>query len=107
MATGSLQIHANPVSADIVIRSLAGAQRQPQEPEPDLVTINEATENLIHQLRGCPTDLAKLVEAVRWRPLRVVAIPAEAIIHWRKDDPRSWKLVLEWLTAMDVEVNLD
>jgi len=69
--------------------------------------INEATENLIHELRGSPPDLAKLVEAVRWRPLHVVAIPAEAVIHWRKYDPRSWMLVLEWLTIMDVEVNVN
>jgi len=69
--------------------------------------INEPTENLIHELRGSPPDLAQLVEAVRWRPLRVVDIPTEAIIRWRTDDSRSWKLVLEWLTIMDVEVNVN
>jgi len=36
-----------------------------------------------------------------------VDISTETIIRWRKDDPRSWKLVLEWLTTMDVEVNLN
>jgi hypothetical protein len=69
--------------------------------------MSEATENLIHELRGSPTDLAKLVDAVRRRPLHVVDISTEAIIRWRIDDPRSWKLVLEWLTTMDVEVNLN
>jgi len=69
--------------------------------------INGATENLIHELRGSPTDLAKLVEAVRWRPPHAVDISTETIIRWRKDDPRSWKRVLEWLTTMDVEVNLN
>jgi hypothetical protein len=69
-------------------------------------TINEPTEHMIHQLRGTPTDLVRLVEAVRWRPLHVVAIPAEAIIHWRTDEPRSWNVVLEWLTTMDVEINV-
>jgi len=69
--------------------------------------IDEATGNLIHELRGSPTDLAKLVEAVRWRRLHAVDISTEAIIRWRKDDPRSWKLVLEWLTTMDVEVDLN
>jgi len=68
---------------------------------------NAATDNVIPELRGSPTDLAKLVEAVRGRPLHVVDISTEAIIRWRKDDPRSWKLVLEWLTTMDVEVNLN
>jgi hypothetical protein len=71
-----------------------------------VTTIGEATENMIHQLRGRPADLVELVEAIRWRPLHVVAIPAEAILHWRSEEPRSWKLVLEWLTIMGVEVNL-
>jgi len=66
----------------------------------DLVT------RMIHELRGGPADLVQLVETVRWRPLHVVAIPAEAIVHWRTDEPRSWDVVLEWLTTMDVEVNV-
>jgi hypothetical protein len=83
------------------------APQGPWEDEMDLVTtITEPTEHMIHELRGTPVDLVRLVEAVRWRPLHVVAIPAEAIIHWRNDEPRSWKVVLEWLTTMDVEVNV-
>src|SRR2546427_11621924 len=96
MATESAYAHANPVSADVVIRSFAG---------PQLVTIDEPTENLIHKLRGGPTDLTNLVEAVRWRPLRVVEIPAQAIIHCRKDDTRSTQLVLERLTTSRVQVH--
>jgi hypothetical protein len=69
--------------------------------------INEATDNVIRELRGSPTDLAKLVEAVRGRPLHVVEISAEAIIRWRNDDPCLWKLVLEWLTTMDVEITVN
>ena len=69
--------------------------------------INEATDSVIHQLTGSPTDLAKLVEAVRGRHLHVVDISAEAIIRWRNDDPCLWKLVLEWLTTMDVEVTVN
>ncbi len=71
-----------------------------------VTTITEPTEHMIHELRGTPVDLVRLVEAVRWRPLHVVAIPAEAIIHWRTDEPRSWNVVLEWLTTMDVEINV-
>ena len=66
----------------------------------DLVT------QMIHELRRGPADLVQLVEAVRWRPLHVVAIPAETIAHWRTDEPRSWNVVLEWLTTMDVEVTV-
>jgi hypothetical protein len=69
--------------------------------------INEATDSVIHELRGSPTDLAKLVEAVRGRPLHAVDISAEAILRWRHDDPCLWKLVLEWLTTMDVEITVN
>ena len=73
----------------------------------DLVAaINEPTENMIHQLCGSPADLVQLVEAVRWRPLHVVAIPAEAIVHWRTDEPGSWNVVLEWLTTMGVDITV-
>jgi hypothetical protein len=69
--------------------------------------INAATDDVIHELRGSPTDLAKFVEAVRRRRPHAVDISAEAIIRWRNDDPCLWKLVLEWLTTMDVEVNVN
>jgi len=69
--------------------------------------INQATDSVIHELRGSPTDLAKLVEAVRGRPLHVVDISAEAILRWRHDDPCLWKLVLEWLTTLDVDINVN
>ena len=69
--------------------------------------INEATDRVIHELRGSPTDLAKLVEAVRGQPRHVVDISADAIIRWRNDDPCLWKLVLERLTAMDVDITVN
>ena len=68
--------------------------------------INEAADGVIQELTGSPTDLARLVEAVRGRPHHVVDISAEAILRWRNDDPYLWKRVLEWLTVMDVEVNV-
>jgi hypothetical protein len=68
--------------------------------------INEATEHLIHELRTTTGELWELVDAVRWRPLHVVAIRAEQIVRWRTDDADSWQLVLEWLTQMDVDVDL-
>ena len=71
-----------------------------------VMTIGEATENVIHQLRGRPTDLVSLVDTVRRRPLRVVIIPAEVVMYWRTEEPGAWTLVLEWLTTMNVEVVL-
>lgn len=70
------------------------------------VLLDEATEHLIHELRGGTGDLWDLVDAVRWQPLHVIAVSAEQIVRWRTDDARAWQLVLEWLTRMDVEVNL-
>jgi hypothetical protein len=64
-----------------------------------------ATDEVLHRLRSMPTDLVQLVEAVRTRQFRHVVVPAETILHWRNYDPQSWQLVLDWLTAMDV--NLD
>jgi len=80
MATESLLIRKSPMTTDVAVRSFGDS---------------------------LPTDLIELVNAVRCQPLHVVAIPAEAIIHWRQDEPRSWKAVLEWLTTMDVEINVN
>lgn len=71
-----------------------------------VTTIGEATENVIHQLRGRPTDLVSLVETVRRRPLHLVVIPAEVVVYWRAHDPHEWQLVLEWLTTMGVKVDV-
>jgi hypothetical protein len=73
----------------------------------DLATIRQATQRLIHELAGRPTKLRELVDAVRRQSLPIVALSAEEIIHWREDEPRSWELVLEWLTIMDVEINVN
>ena len=80
MATESLLIRKSPMTTDVAVRSFG-----------DLL----------------PTDLIELVNAVHCQPLHVVAFPAEAIIHWRQDEARSWKAVLEWLTTMDVEINVN
>jgi hypothetical protein len=64
------------------------------------------TETLVRELQGRSRDLTELVDAVRRGPLRAVGIPAEKIIHWRRDEPHSWELVLEWLTLMDVEIDV-
>jgi hypothetical protein len=60
--------------------------------------MDRATEQLLRELRGSPTDLAKLVERVQRCPGRVVAIPGPALARWRKDDPDAWERVHAWLT---------
>ncbi len=69
-----------------------------------LPTIDEAADKLLRELRGSPTDLAKLVERIHRRGRRVVAIPAKAITRWNKDDPKSWERVREWLTRRGVQI---
>ena len=69
-----------------------------------LPTIDETADELLRELRGSPTDLAKLVERIHRRGRRVVAIPAKAITRWNKDDPKSWERVREWLTRRGVQI---
>ena len=72
-----------------------------------LPTIDEAADKLLRELRGSPTDLAKLVERIHQRRRRVVAIAAGAITRWNKDDPNSWERVHEWLMKHDVRIRVD
>src|SRR6267142_1577477 len=64
----------------------------------------DETEKLLGELRGSPTDLAKLVATVNQRHRRIVAISAQAIARWNKDDPTSWARVREWLTMRGVRI---
>jgi hypothetical protein len=61
-------------------------------------------EELLKKLQTSPTDLRKLVEAVWLRGCPVVAIPARAIERWRRDDPASWRLVLDWLVSRGTRI---
>ena len=69
----------------------------------DLSALDEATEQLLHELKRSPTDLAKLVMRVACRRRTVVPISVAAIARWNKDDPDSWARVSEWLTTRDVK----
>jgi hypothetical protein len=66
--------------------------------------MDTATETLLRELRGSPTDLAKLVVTVQQRRRGWVAVSAPAVARWNRDDPRSWTLVQEWLTREGVDV---
>ena len=63
------------------------------------MALDEATEQLLHELKGSPTDLAKLVMRTAHRRRTVVPISAAAIARWNKDDPDSWGRVRAWLTT--------
>jgi hypothetical protein len=66
--------------------------------------MNKVTEQLLQELDASPTDLAKLVRAVLHKHRGVLAISADTITRWERDDPRSWSLVRQWLTLMGVKV---
>jgi hypothetical protein len=68
---------------------------------------DQATEALLCDLRGSPTDLAKLVKRIHQRRRTLVAISAKAITRWNKDDPNSWERVRGWLTEHDVRIRVD
>jgi len=69
----------------------------------DLSALDEATEQLLHGLKGSPTDLAKLVMRLAPRRRTVVPISVAAIARWNKDDPDSWERVRAWLTTRGVQ----
>jgi len=69
--------------------------------------MDEATEKLLRELRGSPTDLAKMVARIHQRRRGVVAVSANAIARWNKDDPHAWARVRDWLTKRVVRLLID
>jgi hypothetical protein len=65
---------------------------------------DEVTEQLLHELKESPTDLAKIVKALHDEGRTVVAISPRAIARWQKDDPGSWARVRGWLTKRGVRL---
>jgi hypothetical protein len=92
--------------ADKVQERYADGFRERRAAEEDRSVVDEVAERLLRELRDSPTDLAKLVGATLRRRATVVAIPSAAIARWEKDDPRSWRLVEEWLVTRGVRIIL-
>ena len=59
--------------------------------------LDSATEQLLHELKESPTDLAKLMVRVAPQRRTLVPISAAVIACWNKDDPDSWDRVRAWL----------
>jgi len=70
----------------------------------DPSTLDGTIDELLRDLRGSPTDLAKFVTRVHQRHCSVLAISEKAIERWNRDDPDSWKRVREWLTMRGVRI---
>ena len=74
------------------------------ESDEAVVWADATTERLLQQLRGTPTDLAKLVTAVHQRHRKVVAVSPNAVLRWQMDAPDAWKRVREWFMTRGVTV---
>jgi hypothetical protein len=68
--------------------------------------MDAATENLLRDLETSPTDLKRLVISVIWRNRTAIAIEAEAIARWERDDPRRWSAVQEWLLSQNITITV-
>ena len=68
--------------------------------------MDAATENLLRDLETSPTDLKRLVISAIWRNRTAIAIEAEAIARWERDDPRRWSAVQDWLLAQNITITV-
>jgi hypothetical protein len=90
--------------------SLAESDQHGEQPtrssrhDNDGAPLDAATTELLRELHGSPTDLAKMVRRVHQRQLAVVAVSPDAIARWQKDARRAWERVHEWLIARGVRV---
>jgi hypothetical protein len=60
--------------------------------------------DLLNDLRGSPTDLARLVEAVVRDGVPYVKIPVQAVRSWERRVPDHWAKVASWLAAQKIAV---
>jgi len=66
--------------------------------------MDNATETLLQDLQGSPTDLRKLVVHTLRRTRTEVAIKSEAIARWTREDPGRWAAVQAWLGSRGIKI---
>ncbi|HKZ07867.1 MAG TPA: response regulator [Methylomirabilota bacterium] len=54
------------------------------------------TSDLLAELRGTQTDMARLVEAGAQAERAYVVVPAQAVTAWMQREPDAWAKVVEW-----------
>jgi hypothetical protein len=57
------------------------------------------TDELLVELRGSPTDLARLVREAASTKRRHVVVSSQALRGWTRRDPEAWAKVAAWLAA--------
>jgi hypothetical protein len=68
--------------------------------------MDPVTENLLRDLETSPTDLKRLVISTLWRTRPAIAIEADAIARWERDDPKSWASVQDWLLSQGITITV-
>jgi hypothetical protein len=68
--------------------------------------MDAVTENLLRELETSPTDLKKLVISTLWRNCVSVAVQADAVARWERDDPRRWASVQNWLLGQGITLTV-
>ena len=64
------------------------------------------TESLLRDLETSPTDLKRIVISIIWRKRTTIAIEAEAIARWERDDPKRWASVRDWLLSQGITITV-
>jgi hypothetical protein len=64
------------------------------------------TENLLRDLETSPTDLKRIVISAIWRKRTAIAIEADAIARWERDDPKRWASVQDWLLSQGITITV-
>ena len=64
------------------------------------------TESLLRDLETSPTDLKRIVLSTIWRKRTAIAIEADAIARWERDDPKRWASVQDWLLSQGITITV-
>jgi len=68
--------------------------------------MDAVTEKLLRDLETSPTDLKRIVISTIWRKRTAVAIEADAIARWERDDPKRWASVQDWLLSQGITITV-
>ena len=62
------------------------------------------TDELLAQLRGSKTDLARFIEIMHRDRLPELVVPANAVRAWQEREPQTWAMVRDWLAEQGKSV---
>jgi len=68
--------------------------------------MDAVTESLLRDLETSPTDLKRIVISAIWRKRTTIAIEADAIARWERDDPKRWASVQNWLLSQGITITV-